>query len=178
MLHLRCPCGLTEGIGEARLCQVYICHCSMCPEDTKRAEHAGGAAWAAIPPAQWMDDSASRLRRTSDYAQRRCCNHCDRNLAIRYDCEAHTEWVILGALPEGAATGVRVAHIYAPPNNTGSFADGAPSYPSFEPWAANPDPCRPAYIPPPVICVACHRHAGCGCDDPRWLKGRSRHAAA
>eukprot|EP00962_Isochrysis_galbana_P034551 scaffold11715_cov133-Isochrysis_galbana.AAC.1 len=166
VLDLSCPCGKEAGITEDRICQVFICHCSMCPEDTKHGEHAGGAGWAAVPPVRWFDDGASRLKRTSEFAQRRYCSNCDRNLAMRYDCETYTEWVSLGTLPSGAATKVQVSHIHVRPNNPGPFADGAPCYASFEPWTANPDPCRPTHIPAPSICVNCHRHAVCLCKKP------------
>lgn len=172
-ISIRCPCGKAEGVSQAPARQLLICHCSMCPDDTRHDDHAGGAPWIAITPARWCDDKAVSLRRTSAFAQRRYCNHCDRNLAILYDCEAHTEWFSLGTLPSGAEAGIQGAHTHI----STSFADGAPCCKSFEAWGQCPDPCRPAEVPAPIVCVTCfHRHAMCRCKEPRWLNGRSPDA--
>jgi hypothetical protein len=176
-LHLRCPCGRTEAFSQAPARQLLICHCSMCPDDTKRDDHAGGAPWVALPRARWSDDDAVSLRRTFDFAQRRYCNHCGRNLSILYDCEAHTEWVALGFLPPGADAGMQGAHTHIRQCLTSS-AEGAPCCESFEAWGKCPDPCRTTQVPAPIICVNCfHRHAACRCKEPRWLNGRGPDTA-
>lgn len=182
LLLLACPCGSTTGTSTGGPALVFVCHCSMCPEESRREAWCGGTPWAAIRRARWsykgdggggdgLGDGVGGAvegeggcasqgldeRRSSPFARRLCCRACGHNLSIAYDCEAHTEWVHCDAMPGGesgvASGGTPVSHLHA--NGHGPYGDGRPWYDRFGPWVDNPDPCRPPGTPAPAVCVTC-----------------------
>ena len=145
---------------------IYICHCAMCPVELKRDGSSGGAPWAAVPRVRWAYGSVI-FRRSCGFAIRGSCTRCDRVLCMRYDCEAHIDWIHTDTLHADAASSVPVAHLRV--NGTGAFEDGAPCHDGFSPnWERNRDPCRAACDPAPTVCVACNLLEGiCSCQAPR-----------
>ena len=142
----------------------------MCPEATRRESCFGGSPWLALPSGGWRDDDGGdggggslAKRRSSGFGERSACNACKTDLFIHYDCEPHTDWVHLDAVPNFDTSTVPTYHIHAGDKAGGDFGDHNPIFAAFDAWV--PDPCRPAGEPEPKVCYSCYQVEGvCTCE--------------
>ena len=99
----RCLCGASwrpSGVGmndsPELPREMFICHCRMCPVESRVAAYHGGAPWCAFPRLRWQGRFFTQ--RSSPFALRGACGACQQPLCILYDCEPHTEWVHASAV--------------------------------------------------------------------------------
>lgn len=176
-LAVACPCGAVTAAVSAPPAALFVCHCSACPPRDKTWKFAvplplaAGAPWVALPrlwtaKSEPPFPSALVVTRTSSFAVRSRCGICDAAVFIRYDCEAHTDWVHADVLAPAAALASLppAAHI-----NCGAAAATADCsscvqgiYAGYEPWV--PDPCRAPDTQVPEVCRTCFQlRTGCSC---------------
>ena len=105
--------------------------------------------------AHWTVAAGTELvvHRSSKFAQRGACGGCGASLFIRYDCEAHTDWVHAACLTDQRLLPLPSStfHIHC----AKELGQGRQCSRGFEPWQC--DPCRPSTLPEPAVCRSCYQ---------------------
>jgi len=193
--RVSCGCGATwfelTALVEPSLnvVEMFICHCTMCPLESRCESYGGGAPWCGVSTRQWYGTFEKVW--LSPFASRVICRQCQAPLSIAYDCEENTEWVHAKVLNNADILNPRFKGVCMSENgreydtdmhgysreslsghhihcaslknlNNSTFSDGRPAWPKYEPWEA--DVCRPQGMPPPHFCDKCFQLDGkCGC---------------
>mmetsp|Transcript_15937 Transcript_15937/g.24009 ORF Transcript_15937/g.24009 Transcript_15937/m.24009 type:complete len:191 (-) Transcript_15937:73-645(-) len=158
-----CRCGKVHYSVDAidRVWGILICHCSMCPDKDKNYIDSilgPGVGFLAVPNYRVIKGSdLINTMRTSTFAHRTRCGVCDTGLTLSYDCELHTDWIVIDTLDKASkeyALTLPKQHLHCSTvPESGLGADGCMAFPGWEPWV--PDPCRPVGYPIPNICNNC-----------------------
>lgn len=150
-----CPCGKLT-FRASQTTTVMVCHCFACdPRDKTYADPVlgKGVPFVGIPRASFSGSAVAV--RASPFSEWIRCGDCGANVALRHDCEPHTEWVLAPTLHDFDLESHRddnLAHIHSLSHQP-TGGDGCPSSIAWGSW--EPDLCRPPGAPAPDVCRRC-----------------------